>query len=102
MDPVRQSFDRIAARYAADFFDELDRMPFDRHLLGRLAGLERPPGPVFEVGCGPGHVGRFLAGAGMRVFGLDVSVESVVTARRLNPGVTLVGGDIRALPPRRA
>ncbi len=65
MDPIRQAFDRIAARYAADFFHELDRKPFDRELLRRVAGLERPRGPVIEVGCGPGHVGRFLAGAGM-------------------------------------
>jgi ubiquinone/menaquinone biosynthesis C-methylase UbiE len=102
VDPIRQAFDRVAARYAADFFDELDRKPYDRDLLRRLAGLERPPGPVIEVGCGPGHVGRFLAGAGMPVIGLDVSVESLVTARRLNPGVSFVGADMRALPLRDA
>jgi ubiquinone/menaquinone biosynthesis C-methylase UbiE len=102
VDPIKQAFDRIAACYAADFFDELDRKPFDRDLLRRVAGLERPGGPVIEVGCGPGHVGRFLAGAGMPVAGLDVSVESLRAARRLNPEVSFVGADMRALPLRDA
>jgi SAM-dependent methyltransferase len=102
VDPIRHAFDRIAARYAADFFHELDRKPFDRELLRRVAGFERPRGVVIEVGCGPGHVGRFLAAAGMPIVGLDVSVESLRTARRLNPGVSFVGADMRALPLRDA
>ena len=99
-DPVRRSFDRIAARYAADFADELDGKPFDRDLLRRFARLPRPPGPVLELGCGPGHVGRFLAGAGMPTRGLDVSLESLRMARRLNPATGFVCGDMRSLPIR--
>jgi len=99
-DPIRRSFDRIAERYAADFADELDQKPFDRDLLRRFARLPRPDGPVLELGCGPGHVGRFLAGAGMPTRGLDVSLESLRMARRLNPATSFVCGDMRGLPVR--
>ncbi len=101
-DLVRRSFDRIAARYAADFADELDGKPFDRDLLHRFARAARPPGPVLELGCGPGHVGRFLAEAGVPIRGLDVSLESLRMARRLNPATGFVCGDMRALPVRAA
>ena len=101
-DLIRRSFDRIAERYAADFADELDGKPFDRDVLRRFARAARPPGPVLELGCGPGHVGRFLATARMPILGLDVSLESLRTARRLNPATGVVCGDMRALPIRAA
>ena len=99
-DLVRRSFDRIAARYAADFADELDGKPFDRDLLRRFARAARPPGPALELGCGPGHVGRFLAEAGVPIRGLDVSLESLRMAHRLDPAAGFVCGDMRALPIR--
>jgi hypothetical protein len=34
---VRRSYDRIAARYAGHFSDELAHKPFDRRFLDRLA-----------------------------------------------------------------
>src|SRR3989449_7146072 len=102
IDPVRASFDRIAERYAADFADELTRKPWDVERLRRFGAACRP-GPVLDVGCGAaGHVGRFVADLGSRpdraVIGVDFSERSVILARRLNPTLSFVAADVRALP----
>ena len=98
IDPVRASFDRIAEQYAADFADELTRKPWDVERLRRFAAACRP-GRVLDVGCGPaGHVGRFLADLGTHVVGVDFSERSAAHARRLNPTLPFVAGDMRALP----
>ena len=49
-----------------------------------------------DVGCGPGHVGRYLAERGVDVFGLDLSPGMVALARRLNPSMRFEQGDLRA------
>jgi SAM-dependent methyltransferase len=98
---LQASYDRIAARYANTFFDELSRKPFDRALLDRYVKLLRtigPPGPVWDLGCGPGHVGRYLADRGLDVCGLDLSEQMVVLARQLNPRMQFVQGTMLALP----
>jgi len=52
---------------------------------------------VCDVGCGPGHVGRYLTERSVNVFGLDLSPEMVALARRLNPSMRFEQGDLRAL-----
>jgi SAM-dependent methyltransferase len=97
-DEVRRSFDLVAEDYAEQFFHELDRKPFDRERLCAFADRCARGAPVLEVGCGPGHVGRFVAARGPRVIGLDISERSVEIARRLSPRLAFVVGDMRALP----
>lgn len=98
---VRAGYDRVAAKYAQTFYDELNRKPFDRALLDafaeevRAAGL---PGEVWDLGCGPGHVGRYVADRGLPVCGLDLSDEMLAIARRLNPTMRFVQGTMLALP----
>jgi SAM-dependent methyltransferase len=36
-----------------------------------------PPGPITDIGCGPGHVTRFLAARCEDVVGLDLSPEMI-------------------------
>src|SRR5439155_313770 len=69
------TYDRVAAPYGEQFFDELARKPFDRELLDRFAARLSGRGLVCDVGCGPGHVGRYLAERGVDVFGLDLSTD---------------------------
>ena len=90
-------YDRIAEKYAAAFFDELTRKPFDRALLDRFAVAVAGRGRVCDLGCGPGHVGRYLAERGVEVFGLDLSPCMVELARRLNPAISFECGDMLAL-----
>ena len=94
---VRESYDRIAEEYARRLFHELERKPLDRELLLRFARATRG-GPVWELGCGPGQVARYLQDAGSQVSGLDLSPAMIAEARRLNPDVAFVEGDMMALP----
>jgi SAM-dependent methyltransferase len=95
---VRGSYDRVAEEYARRIADELDGKPFDRALLDRLADELRGAGPVCDLGCGPGHVGRYLADRGVEVVGVDLSPGMLDVARLRNPGMAFLEGDMRALP----
>jgi SAM-dependent methyltransferase len=98
-DKLRASYDVVAEAYAQQFFDELSRKPFDRQLLEEFAaGL--PGRQVLDIGCGPGHVGRFLSERGLDVTGVDLSPAMVEVARRMNPGMRFEVADMRSLPER--
>ncbi len=97
MRPIRQSYDRIADEYARRIFGELHDKPADRELLTRFAESLRGRGPVCDLGCGPGQVGRFLRDGGATVFGLDLSNGMLAQARRLNPDLAFVQADMTAL-----
>jgi SAM-dependent methyltransferase len=57
---------------------------------------------VLDVGCGPGHVGRYLADQGVDTSGVDLSPEMARRARQLNPTLSCTVADLRALPIRDA
>jgi SAM-dependent methyltransferase len=97
VEQVRDDYDRIAAEYARRLFHELEGKPRDRELLLRFAADVSGCGVVCDMGCGPGHVARFLHDAGARVIGLDLSPEILVHARSLNPDVEFYPGNILAL-----
>ena len=94
---VRQSYDSAARAYAEHLASELDRKPLDRHLLNRFAEAVRGVGLVADLGCGPGHVARYLDAQGVRMVGIDLSPEMIRVASELQPGIEFRGGDMRAL-----
>jgi SAM-dependent methyltransferase len=94
---VRASYDAVADEYTRRIAGELAHKPFDRELLDRFAAGVRGAGPVWELGCGPGHVARYLHERGVEVCGVDLSAAMVAEARRANPGVDFRQGDLRAL-----
>jgi SAM-dependent methyltransferase len=96
-DSVRASYDSVAAAYVEHLYSELARKPLDRHLLNRFAEEVRERGTVGDLGCGPGHVTRYLHDQGVRMLGIDLSSEMVRWATQLNPDVEFRVGDIRAL-----
>ena len=49
------------------------------------------------MGCGPGHVARYLRERGVAAEGVDLSPATVAVARRLNPGLPVRVGDLTAL-----
>jgi SAM-dependent methyltransferase len=110
---VREAYDRVAAEYSARIAGELAHKPFDRAILDRFALMAAPLGPVCDLGCGPGHVARYLheqaqheqvqeddrsgQERSIEVFGVDLSPEMVAEARRLNPGLRFEQGTMLAL-----
>lgn len=94
---VRESYDRLAEEYTRRISDELRHKPLDRQLLDRFAAAVAGRGEVCDMGCGPGHVARYLRDAGAAVFGLDLSLQMVAQARRLNPDIAFREGNMLAL-----
>jgi trans-aconitate methyltransferase len=62
MTDVRTSYDRVADEYVARIYGELQHKPFDREMLDRFAARVKPHGLICDLGCGPGHVARYLYG----------------------------------------
>jgi SAM-dependent methyltransferase len=91
------SFDLVADEYVRRIFDELQHKPLDRQLLDRFAASVREVGPACDMGCGPGHVARYLHERGVQVCGIDLSPAMVERARGLTPGVEFRQGDMTAL-----
>ena len=95
---VRESYDAAAEAYAEHLADELIRKPLDRHLLNRFAEDLRGRGLVADLGCGPGHVAKYLHDRGVEMLGIDLSPEMIRCAGRLHPGPEFRVGDMRELP----
>ena len=94
---LESSYDRVARHYAAEYFDELSRKPFDRELLDRFAESVSGAGEVWEIGCGPGQVARYLKDRGVRICGIDLSEKMVNAARGSNADILFARGDMLAL-----
>ncbi|HEX8709163.1 MAG TPA: class I SAM-dependent methyltransferase [Pyrinomonadaceae bacterium] len=94
---LQSSYDLVAADYAEEYRDDLDRKPFDRKMLDWLAERVGGLGVICDMGCGPGQVAHYLAGRGVKVCGLDLSTAMVERAQVLNPGVPFQQGDMLAL-----
>jgi SAM-dependent methyltransferase len=94
---TRESYDELAATYTERIFAELAGKPLDRHLLNRLAEDVRGHGLVADLGCGPGHVARYLHDQGVRMLGIDLSPRMIDSARQRSPDIEFRVGDLRAL-----
>ncbi|MFB7576569.1 class I SAM-dependent DNA methyltransferase [Streptomyces sp. NPDC056165] len=94
-----ESYDAIAVRYADLVRDELDALPLDRAVLAAFAELARTtgPGPVAELGCGPGRVTAHLRNLGLDVFGVDLSPVMIDIARETHPDLRFEVGSMDAL-----
>ncbi len=102
MDPQKlsdyqSSYDRIAEEYTARIADELKHKPLDRRLLEEFAARVNGAGRVCDLGCGPGHVARYLHDRGVDIFGLDLSPGMLEQARKLNPNIEFRQGNMLAL-----
>jgi ubiquinone/menaquinone biosynthesis C-methylase UbiE len=89
------SYDRVAGEYVAHIYDELDGKPLDRELLTSF--VSRVRGKICDLGCGPGHVTRFLTQKGADVFGVDISRGMLDSARRITPELEFIQSDMTSL-----
>ncbi|MGH9933015.1 MAG: class I SAM-dependent methyltransferase, partial [Pyrinomonadaceae bacterium] len=94
---LQASYDRVAKEYVERIFNELDDKPLDRSLLDRFAERVKDKGPACDLGCGPGHVARYLKNNDIEVFGIDLSDGMVQQARTMNPDIDFHQGDMMAL-----
>lgn len=99
---VRTSYDTVAADYARRVKSPAELDPLSRAMLAAFAELVRAagPGPVADVGCGPGKVTAHLAGLGVPAFGVDVSPRMTELAQRAFPHLRFAVGSMTALPVR--
>jgi SAM-dependent methyltransferase len=95
---TQSSYDALAQEYARHIADELDHRPRERDLLRRFAQQCRNRGLICDLGCGPGHVARYIGDFNPDVIGLDLSRGLLLQARRSAPEVLLLQGDMLALP----
>jgi ubiquinone/menaquinone biosynthesis C-methylase UbiE len=109
---IQKSYDGVADEYARHLYSELDNKPLDRELLTRFAARVKGKGAICDMGCGPGHIARFLhnqdrganrndndanSNGNIEIFGLDLSPRMIEEARRLNPEISFRQGNMLAL-----
>jgi SAM-dependent methyltransferase len=95
---VAAAYDSVAELYAERFAGVLDRQPLERAMLSAFADTVRDlPGPVADLGCGPGYATAYLRGLGLDIFGVDLSPEMVALARGAHPGLRFELGMMSAL-----
>ena len=97
VDEVQASYDEVVDEYVERIYGELRHKPLDRQLLDRFASSVRGKGLACDMGCGPGHVARYLREQGVEICGVDLSCGMIERARHLNPGIEFQQGDMRAL-----
>ncbi len=97
---IRDVYDAMAAQYAQTYGADLDQLPLDREILDLLARRAAGRGPVLDVGCGPAHLGAYLAARGARVLGLDLAPGMLAAARQRRGDLELgcAVADMRQLP----
>ena len=94
---ISESYDSAAQAYAEHLAGELVHKPLDRHLLSRFAEEMRGRGLVADLGCGPGHISRYLHEQGGTTIGIDLSPGMVEVAAGLNPGLDFRVDDMTRL-----
>lgn len=84
LDQVRQAYTSVADLYI-ELLGTIEQVHADdldfikRHLAGR-------PGPVLDLGCGPGHLTEYLRLLGVDAAGIDVVPEFIAHAQAAHPG----------------
>ncbi|QUI30081.1 class I SAM-dependent methyltransferase [Streptomyces alfalfae] len=93
------AYDAFADVYAELDRDDIDAPSVDRAVLAAFAELARisGPGPVAELGCGPGPVTAHLRKLGLDVFGIDLSPVMIDIARKRHPELRFEVGSMDAL-----
>jgi SAM-dependent methyltransferase len=82
---VRDAYSSMSGQYIGMVGHGSQEHEADVDLVGRhLSGLA---GPVFDLGCGPGHWTSYLHSLGADVTGVDMVSEFVGHARATHPGL---------------
>ncbi|MGW3108050.1 class I SAM-dependent methyltransferase [Streptomyces sp. NPDC001100] len=95
---IRESYDTVAADYVQLDKSPAELDPLSRAMPAAFAETVRAagPGPVADLGCGPGRVTAHLAELGVPVFGIDLSPRMIELARHAYPHLTFAVGSMTA------
>ena len=96
VDEVEVSYDRISGELARRSSDWINKHPREREVLDHFQ--TRVKGLVCDLGCGCGHVARYLYERGMQIIGIDQSDGMLKEARKLSPGIQFLKASMRRLP----
>jgi ubiquinone/menaquinone biosynthesis C-methylase UbiE len=94
---VQAVYDAVARAYHDQLGGELAGKPLDRAVLQAFTELAGA-GTIADVGCGPGHVTRFLARRHAQVIGVDISPGMIGVAREHAPALAFAVGSMLQLP----
>src|SRR5688572_7516894 len=99
LNDTRNSYNTIAASYADETHDLLDRLLHVRAGVVLFAELVRAigGGAVGDIGCGPGHTTALLRELGADAFGIDLSPAMIEIARREHPDARFEVGSMTDL-----
>ena len=92
-----ESYNKVAKLYTNKFFNELSKKPFDCKILKAFAKKNTPKQHIVDLGCGPGHITKYIYDHNIQITGLDVSGKMVEIARELNPEIDFITGDLNSL-----
>ena len=81
---VRAAYSRASAQYIDLFDGDWDAHEVDAAFIRRH--LHPVPGPVLDLGCGPGYWTAYLHSLQLQTTGIDVVPEFVEHARAAHPG----------------
>lgn len=93
---TRDSYNRLAADYHAEFCHALARQPVEQSVLSLFASVV--DGPVLEVGCGTGLATAELVRLGLDVSGVDLSPGMLAVARESLPQLDFTVASMLSLP----
>jgi ubiquinone/menaquinone biosynthesis C-methylase UbiE len=84
---ITRAYDRASQEYAAAFWNEFERKPFDRMILEHFAAHIPQGETILEIGCGPGEVSGYLHCQGANCLGTDLSAKMIESAKQYFPQV---------------
>jgi len=95
---VLNCYNKVATKYADQFFGELAYKALDRMILSRFAADNGGKGKIADLGCGCGHTTAFLRNFGAKdIVGVDLSPKMIKMARSLCPKIDFEVGNILEL-----
>lgn len=95
---VINCYNKVAAKYADQFFGELAYKALDRMMLSRFAAENGGKGWIADLGCGCGHTTAFLQQFGAKdILGIDLSPKMIGMAQSLCPKIDFEVGDMLEL-----
>jgi len=96
-DKTRKSYNLAAEKYFQDFKDEMKQKEFDRVFLDEFSSHFTSESMLCDLGCGPGHITRYVFDKGLNIFGVDISEKCIEIARRENPKMRFMTMDMARL-----